>query len=233
MSITGVFDEHFITSDLEILYLYKNSPQINAQTGFQGYLRGDFDHYGETFYHDFFPYHTLEDPSFSKVLQEVFETLRKGLLASFMTMAAFCKDEAREGRVFNGDTDGYGIRIDHNDYTFMLRLVPRKGDYHVYCFCYRTVWLEQHIKKAKRGIRFIDPSYNELFRLKDGGKIQIKRPAISASIPGAIDNRVCRYIDDYHMQVGENIYHICEFAEAMQASGNLVEPLKEKKEAEN
>ena len=35
MSITGVFDEHFITSDLEKLYLYKNSPQINAQTGFQ------------------------------------------------------------------------------------------------------------------------------------------------------------------------------------------------------
>ena len=68
---------------------------------------------------------------------------------------------------------------------------------------------------------------------EDGGKIQIKRPAISASIPGAIDNRVCRYIDDYHVQVGENIYHICEFAEAMQASGNLVEPLKEKKEAEN
>jgi hypothetical protein len=34
------------------------------------------------------------------------------------------------------------------------------------------------------------------------------------------------------VQVGENIYHICEFAEAMQASGNRVESLEGKKEAE-
>ena len=38
--------------------------------------------------------------------------------------------------------------------------------------------------------------------------------------------RTCRYIDDYHLEVGSNLYHICEFAERMEQNGNTVIPLR-------
>lgn len=36
--------------------------------------------------------------------------------------------------------------------------------------------------------------------------------------------RTCRYIDDYHLEVGTNLYHICEFAELCEKNGHTVEP---------
>lgn len=39
-------------------------------------------------------------------------------------------------------------------------------------------------------------------------------------------DRTCRYIDDYHLEVGNNLYHICEFAERMEQNGNAVIPLR-------
>ena len=36
----------------------------------------------------------------------------------------------------------------------------------------------------------------------------------------------CRYIDEYHVEVGSNLYHICQFAEIMQRNGNKVIPLR-------
>lgn len=37
--------------------------------------------------------------------------------------------------------------------------------------------------------------------------------------------RICRYIDDFHTEVGDTIYHICEFAERMEKIGAAVAPL--------
>lgn len=39
-------------------------------------------------------------------------------------------------------------------------------------------------------------------------------------------DRICRYIDDYHVEVGRNLYHICQFAELMERNGNTVIPLR-------
>jgi hypothetical protein len=36
----------------------------------------------------------------------------------------------------------------------------------------------------------------------------------------------CRYIDEYHLEVGRYLYHICEFAEWMEEAGNTVIPLR-------
>ena len=37
---------------------------------------------------------------------------------------------------------------------------------------------------------------------------------------------ICRYIDDYHVEVGKSLYHICQFAELMEQNGNMVIPLR-------
>lgn len=71
-------------------------------------------------------------------------------------------------------------------------------------------------------IRFIDPHYNELFKIPDGGQILI------CYADGTRKAHECRYIDDYHVLVGWRAYHICEFAESMKAIGATVEPFPEK-----
>lgn len=79
-------------------------------------------------------------------------------------------------------------------------------------------WLDKHIQKAEQGIRFIDPNYKELFRIPDGGKI------IITSSWGEKTERPCRFIDEYHTEIGNNIFHICEFAERMEQNGVTYEP---------
>ena len=38
----------------------------------------------------------------------------------------------------------------------------------------------------------------------------------------------CKYIDDYHVLVGNNSFHICEFAEILERRGAHVYPFPEK-----
>ncbi len=105
-----------------------------------------------------------------------------------------------------------------------MRLNPYKGEYNLYCYCYRRDWLDQHLAKAERGIRFIDPQYKELFRIPDGDKIRIFTGG------GETRDRICRFIDDTHFETSGGytsaLYHICEFAERLEKSHGTVIPLR-------
>jgi hypothetical protein len=61
--------------------------------------------------------------------------------------------------------------------------------------------------------------YREQFRIPDGGEIAVINAA------GEQDEFVCRYIDDYHVEVGSNIFHICEFAEFLERGGSTCTPI--------
>lgn len=69
-----------------------------------------------------------------------------------------------------------------------------------------------------RDIRFIDSHYNTLFKVPDGGNVVI------AHLDGTITLCSCAYIDDYHAKIGNSVYHIAEFAEATEQSGNTYAP---------
>lgn len=114
----------------------------------------------------------------------------------------------------------YGFRADTDHYSYLLRLNPDKGDYNFYCYCYVRQWLDRHVSHAEAGIRFITPNYRELFRISDGDKIRMTLTS------GETQDRVCRYIDETHLEVGGSLYHICEFAERIQCSGIQVVPLR-------
>lgn len=60
-----------------------------------------------------------------------------------------------------------------------------------------------------KDIRFIDSHYKDLFRVPDGGCIQIHYPDETVIKP-------CKFIDEYHTQIGYNVFHICQFAELME-----------------
>ena len=72
-------------------------------------------------------------------------------------------------------------------------------------------------------IRFIYPDYQEKFRIPDGDQILVSYPT------GDRKAFVCKYIDDYHLLVGNNAFHICEYAERLQRLGAHVYPFPEKR----
>ena len=82
---------------------------------------------------------------------------------------------------------------------------------------------QRDLQQAERGIRFINPNYKELFRIPDGDKIRI------TYADGEKADRTCRYIDDYHVEIGSgwnSLLHICQFAEMMERNGSTVIPLR-------
>lgn len=68
-------------------------------------------------------------------------------------------------------------------------------------------------------IRFIDSDYNDLFYIPDGGKINI----IYSDDRGTV-TRDCKYLGETHVDIGNNCYHICQFAEIMERNGAIYEP---------
>jgi hypothetical protein len=88
-----------------------------------------------------------------------------------------------------------------------MRLNPNKGEYNLYCYCYRRDWLDDHIRQARRGIRFVNTNFSVEFTIPDGAKIHVVFP------DGQQYDWMCRYIDDYHVEIDNTIYYILEFAE--------------------
>lgn len=72
-----------------------------------------------------------------------------------------------------------------------------------------------------KDIRFIDSHYKDLFRLPDGGSIRITYADGESAV------RKCTYIDEYHTQIGNSVFHICQFAELMERNGSTYQPEKE------
>lgn len=210
-------------------YTYAQSHQLTMQTGMIGYLRGDFDSDGAVFYTTWFDAvaeRKTEDfkAEFDSVVNALrFDAQYGGLLANRRAMRDYGR--SNPDCAFPGNCGiEYGFRVDTEKYVYLLRCNPQKGDYNFYCWCYEEKWLDRNIQKARQGIRFIDPHYKELFCIPDGDRIRI------FTGEGETRDRSCRYIDEYHLEVGNgsgsNLYHICEFAERLEQTGGTVIPMR-------
>ena len=67
-------------------------------------------------------------------------------------------------------------------------------------------------------IRFIDSSYNELFRIPDGGSIVLIHQ------DGEENIAECKYLDGTHLDLNGTCWHICQFAELIERNGATVRP---------
>lgn len=204
-------------------YSYTQNQQIMGQTGCIGHLRAWLDLDGSAFpsdWDDHMP--SLKTDEFMEEFNWVVDQLRFApefgkMLKNRGEMLSYCytHDEA----AFDpGNSRDYGFRADTKDYSYMLRLNPSKGYHNAYIYCYKKDWLDWHMERAESGIRFIDSHYRDLFRLDDGESVRLKFPN------GTSDVRACRYIDPTHVQVGSELFHICEFAERMESSKIKAEP---------
>ena len=203
------------------LYAYNQSSQLEGQTGCIGHLRGDFGS-GQEFYTSWFDHRSeYKTDEFKAELDEVVNTLREknGLLCTRDSMTRFCYQNP-EAEFEGNYCAEYGFKVQTPQHTYILRCNPNYGDYNFYLYAYVARFLEHHMEKAEQGIRFITPGYKELFRIPDGDHIRIQ------CSDGSHMDRSCRFIDEYHVEIGNDIYHICQFAEIMERSGNTAIPLR-------
>ena len=204
----------------EQAYCYSQSQQISGQTGLIGHLRADFGSNGTGFFSNFFDFRkNLKSEDFKAELDEVINALREdqrfgGILAGRTAMSKYCHKHPDSS--IEPDYN-YGFRADTAHYSYLLRVTPKRGEYNLYCYCYLRQWLESHMNRAEKGIRFITPHYQEKFRIADGDRVRLVMES------GENREMTCRYIDDYHMEVtgqtGSTVYHICEFAEVWEQNG--------------
>ena len=55
--------------------------------------------------------------------------------------------------------------------------------------------------EKEHSIRFINSSYDTLFRIPDGGTVEVQFPDRKFTAR-------CKYLDDYHTVVGNSVFHI-------------------------
>lgn len=82
----------------------------------------------------------------------------------------------------------------------------------------------KQMKELSKSIRFIDKHFNTLFYIPDGSQIEVVEPDGKSEILG------CQYIDEYHTKIGNEIYHIHDFAELIENGNKTIFPLKKQLE---
>lgn len=206
----------------EQLYADRQSMQIQGQTGSIGQLMVDFGESGtgyDSTWSDYWEQYKAED--FQSELNGLVDTLRSGeygLLANRGEMAEYVGKFPDSAILGKGRME-YGFRADTERHAYLIRCNPIKGDCNIYCYISKQ--LDRHMDNARQGIRFIEPDYKEKFRIPDGGKIVV------TSAWGKKTEKTCRFIDEYHTEVGSHLYHICQFAELMHKNGAEYEPKAE------
>lgn len=201
-------------------YTYRQSSQISGQTGLIGYLRGDMGSNGNEFWSTWNDFAArLKTDEFKEEFDKVVNALREegGILSNRRQLSSYCY--LHPDSSFENDRNEYGVRLDTDKYSYLLRLNPNRGEYNVYCYCYEKAALNRHLENAAKGIRFITSDYKDLFYIPDNEKIRV----IEAD--GSQQEYYCRYIDQTHVEIGYNIYHICQFAELIEKNGRHVEPV--------
>lgn len=185
----------------EQIYGLPQSIQIQGQTGFIGCLSGSILSAEDT------AWSGKVDPQFQDELAAVSDIPHHKKFHQYL--------------LENDCTSMVYFRVDTEQLSCLLRVNADDNVYSLYC--YERKWLNHHMGRAKQGIRFITPQYKEKFRIEDGDKVRIRWP------DGTATDHVCRYIDEYHLEVGSgwnSLYHVCQFAEIMDQKGNTVIPLR-------
>ena len=207
----------------ERIYAYEQRMEIAERCGNPGYLWGALDNSGTVFVNSWETFVASQNtPDFKAEFNTVLDMLRFDeryghALNNRATMITYCLDHS-QGSFRNGYE--YAFRADTQGYSYLIRCTPAGEDNHVYIYPYRRDCLDRHMKQAEKGIRFITLDGKEKFRVQDGDMIRV------ITGPGSHLDRMARYVDDCHAEIGGSFYHIREFAAWMERSGSQVIPLR-------
>ena len=208
--------------EAEDKYTFRQSTQISMQTGLIGHLRADMDTDGNGFFSSWFDFREeLKTDGFKAEFDEVINSLREegDILHNRRALAKYCyctpQSRMQEEPGYVWRSCGYR--------KVCLPSAPEPGQRRIQpVLLLLSPGLARSAPEGRRERNpFIDSHYKELFRIPDGGKVKIHYSWNEEQI------RTCRYIDDYHVEIGSNLYHICEFAERMEYGGHTCEPVRD------
>ncbi len=132
------FERRSMTEE-EDKYTFSQSSQISGQCGLIGHLRADMDTDGHGFFSTWFDWRRdLKTQEFKDEFDDVINGLRDegDILENRTALAKWCMNTPQAR--MNTDTEYYGYRVDSDEYSYMFRFNPNKGEYNVYCFCYTS-----------------------------------------------------------------------------------------------
>lgn len=133
----------------ERAFTYSDEQVIMEQMGCIGYLRADMDSSGKGFYSTWNDFRTdLKTPAFKGEFDAVINALRfddacSGILKDRDSLAQYCYSHPDTSY---GNSREYGIRVDTEDHAYYMRLNPHKGEYNLYCYCYKSSLLIEYIR---------------------------------------------------------------------------------------
>jgi len=126
-------------------YFYSQSEEQDKASGCIGHLRGDFGS-GSEFHTTWWPHQNdaLNTSDFKQDIDRVVNWLREGFapLKDLKTMENYCRWSRSE--IPSSTLPAYGYCISTNQYEYLLRCSPLKGDYNFYLYCYDRAALDQH-----------------------------------------------------------------------------------------
>jgi len=133
-------------------FTYSDEQVIMEQMGCIGYLRADMDSSGKGFYSTWNDFRTdLKTPAFKGEFDAVINALRfddacSGILKDRDSLAQYCYSHPDTSY---GNSREYGIRVDTEDHAYYMRLNPHKGEYNLYCYCYKSGLLAAYIRDMR------------------------------------------------------------------------------------
>ena len=136
----------------ERAFTYSDEQVIMEQMGCIGYLRADMDSSGKGFYSTWNDFRTdLKTPAFKGEFDAVINALRfddaySGILKNRDSLARYCYSHPDTSY---GNSREYGIRVDTEDHAYYMRLNPHKGEYNLYCYCYKSSLLAAYIRDRR------------------------------------------------------------------------------------
>ena len=136
----------------ERAFAYTQDQQTLHSSGCIGHLRVDMDSTGTGFFSSWDTHSpSLKDDAFKTEFDKLIHELRfnkdlGGILTNRISMSKFCR--SIPGSEITDDGRNFGFRVDTDEYTYMLRLNPHKGEYNAYIYAYDQEMLDTFLEPA-------------------------------------------------------------------------------------
>lgn len=136
----------------ERAFAYTQDQQTLHRSGCIGHLRVDMDSTGTGFFSSWDTHSpSLKDDAFKTEFDKLIHELRfnedlGGILTNRSSMSKFC--HAIPGSEITDDGRNFGFRVDTDEYAYMLRLNPNKGEYNAYIYAYDREMLDTFLEPA-------------------------------------------------------------------------------------
>lgn len=134
-------------SKAEQTYIYSTDNQTERDSGCIGHLRADFGSNGLSFFSSWWEGERSDCNSekFKALFDDFINYLREnGPLRNRSTMSKHCLSHV--DAAINDSLRDFGFRADIDDYSFLLRMNPNRGEYNLYCYCYMRNLFDEHMK---------------------------------------------------------------------------------------